>query len=79
MNDHQSSNPEISLPTTSLKSFTLNQLNMDPGTACSRCPAAVWMEVKGGKVQVFCRVTHKLIDQAIHLCDGSQPDPKQGG
>ena len=48
----------------------LNELNHSPNSICGACKAAIWMQTRSGKIQVFCQTMHVLIDQDMRMCDG---------
>ena len=55
---------------STIKSAVLKKLNHSPNTACAACTNAVWMQTRSGKIQIFCRLMHVLVDQEIGICDG---------
>ena len=71
--DYQDYLSEPQPPVCSITSPTLLQLQSSEleavsGTACARCPKAVWM--RSDSVQAYCTVMHTIVDQFVISCDG---------
>lgn len=47
-----------------------------PETVCANCQKALWHQIAGGDVRVFCKIMHVLVDELLLECDGTAPAPK---
>lgn len=48
----------------------LKNLNHCPNSICGACRAALWMQTRSGKIQIYCRTMRVLIDHDVRMCDG---------